>query len=122
MLSDAHLRHHKARLDGSRAVCLEFGQSIKHFEYFWHVYSIFRASCANYPHFYTNAYQKLSLKLLFIIRFRTRFLDCFSNVYSDWYVDHIKVLPKDLFDNFTAVSLAHWIKGDGGIGKFGGVI
>lgn len=66
--------------------------------------------CASVPSLTTNIRAK---KLLYGIQFFSRSLPCFTELYSLFYVNKIKVIPANIYDLLTPVALAHLIMGDG---------
>jgi hypothetical protein len=44
---------------------------------------------------------------LFALNFGTRALPCFVDLYNKFYVDNIKVVPKNIFEILTPLALAH---------------
>jgi LAGLIDADG DNA endonuclease family len=87
-----------------------FKQSIKHFEYFWLVYSFFQHYCTAVPKL---KIETLKNKKFVQIEFYTRSLPCFLVLYRKFYNKGKKRVPSDLFDLLTYRGLAHWIMGDG---------
>jgi hypothetical protein len=47
------------------------------------------------------------------VRFATRNLPCFNNLYSQFYANRVKIVPLNIADSLTAVGLAYWLMGDG---------
>ena len=46
--------------------------------------------------------------------FETRSLPCFTKLYHIFYINKVKLIPKNIYDLLTPVALAHLIMGDGG--------
>ena len=40
-------------------------------------------------------------------------MPCFTELYSMFYFNKKKILPQNIYDNFTPVALAHWVMGSG---------
>lgn len=113
LLSDAWLIHLKPHWSPK----VEFCQSIKHFDYFWHV---FRA-LAHYCHSYPCLVLKKARGLIYpALQFETRALACFNELLHLFIVNGVKAVPTTIFDLLTPVALAHWIIGDG-FSRNGGV-
>ncbi|GAA4910320.1 hypothetical protein GCM10023405_35480 [Streptomonospora salina] len=51
--------------------------------------------------------------MLYGVQFFTRSLPCFTELYSLFYPNKIKVIPVNIYDLLTPVALAHLIMGDG---------
>ena len=54
-------------------------------------------------------------KFHWAIELVTRSLPCFSELYSNFYVNGKKVIPDNIYDLLTARALAHLIMGDGSV-------
>ena len=46
-------------------------------------------------------------------QFSTKSLSCWNDLQALWYVNGVKVVPKNIFDLLTPISLAYWICDDG---------
>jgi hypothetical protein len=109
MLGDANLERPTKLLKKSR---LKLEHSIKQKEYILH--------CYNKMHNFFNKPFDRERKLLYkgsVRHYKTSILqskrlDVFTDMYNDWYKD-IKSLPGDLFEYFTAETLAYWYMDDG---------
>lgn len=44
----------------------------------------------------------------------TRALPCFLELYDNFYVNGVKVVPENIYELLTPVAFAHLIQGDGG--------
>lgn len=79
-------------------------------EYIWFVFSILSHYCSILP-----VYRKRVRygKINWIIDLITRSLPCFSELYSLFYVNKVKVIPKNIYELLTPVAFAHFIMGDG---------
>lgn len=86
------------------------GQSIKQIEYTWFVFCILSHYCNALPQFHKST---RSNKLHYSTRLTTKSLPCFTELYYMFYVDKVKVIPKDIYNLLTPVALAHLIMGDG---------
>ena len=54
--------------------------------------------------------------------FYTRGLPCFNELRSLFYINRVKIVPKDIYNLLTPVALAHLIMGDGVAKQFGLII
>lgn len=106
---------------GKRSKNARFGfiQSTKFEDYFLLVFNIFsQYSSANYR---TYSYlDKRTGKIYVSMNFWTRALPLFTEFYSQFYVNKVKIVPFDL-SLLTPLSLAHWIMQDGAKGSSGGL-
>jgi len=97
----------------AKNVRLGFKQSIAHFEYFWHVYTILAHFCSNIP------ISRISIRAgvkNYSIELQTRSLPCFTLLHHKFYnTSNKKVIPPVdiMYELLTPVALAHWIMGDG---------
>ena len=46
-------------------------------------------------------------------QFSTKSLSSWSDLHALWYVNGVKVVPKNIFDLLTPISLAYWICDEG---------
>ena len=94
---------------------LQFKQSIKNKVYIEHLYSIFKDYCNSEPKITTSIDQRPGKKDLNIsIKFWTQSLPCFNQLYETFYVNGKKIIPTNIAEILTPVSLAYWIMDDGG--------
>jgi hypothetical protein len=100
----------------SKNARLEFVQSLSNFTYLWSVFLILSPFCSSYPYFQRNLRKG---KINWAVRIYTRQLSCFTKLHSLFYKNGVKVIPINIFDLLTPVSLAHWIMGDGTFAKYG---
>jgi NADH-ubiquinone oxidoreductase chain 4 len=107
ILGDAYLSTSSKMSKNARLV---FVQSTKHFSYFWSVYSRLWHYCPSLPYLYTNLRKGV---INYSTRFQTRSFPCFTQLYTIFYVDGVKIIPEDIFNLLTPIALAHWIMNDG---------
>lgn len=89
---------------------LGFGQSFAKFDYFFHVFFIMGHYCASFP---IGIKVILNKKVFYSLRFFTRHLPCFTELYDLFYINKIKCIPTDIYHLLDPIALAHWIMGDG---------
>lgn len=105
MLGDGHIQK-RSSLSNSRFI---YSQSGKHEDYFNLIYSIFNRFC-------TNEYKpsmKLNKKGYKHITLATMALPCFNYYHEIFYLNKKKVVPENINELLTEVSLAYWIMDDG---------
>jgi len=90
---------------------LGLSQSLSHFKYVWFVFNALSHYCDNFP---VLRERKRGTKTLWCVDVVTGALPCFSEIYSLFYVNKIKVIPHNIYELFTPVVFAHLIMGDGG--------
>jgi heme/copper-type cytochrome/quinol oxidase subunit 1 len=88
----------------------KFKQSIIHFEYIWHIYSILNHYCHRGPY---KIKTTLKGKPFYGIELSTRALPVFSILKRLFYTGRIKTLPYNIYDLIDYSTLAHIIMGDG---------
>ena len=113
LLSDAWLTiasktNHNARLG--------FSQSEINGKYLWSVFWSLSHYCSSYP---SLRIRKRFGKENISWQFFTRSLLCFSELYSLFYANKVKVIPSNIYDLLTPVALAHVIMGDGYASRHG---
>jgi len=115
LLSDGWIdRGNLKRSAQNPRICLE--QSLAHFSYFWFVFGILAHFCKSLPFLRFKVRGGVALSSL---RLNTRYLPCFTEFYSLFYLDGIKIVPADIYNLLTPEALAHWIMGDGSVMKVG---
>lgn len=55
--------------------------------------------------------------IYYSVQTSTRSYPCFTQLYNTFYPNGIKVVPNDIFDLLTPISLAYWAMDDGSISK-----
>ncbi len=112
LLSDAWLRW--GNKGGRGQARLGFKQSFDHLEYLLQVFFLLSHYCKTVPNL------GFTRQGFVYLNFATRSLACFSELYNLFYVNGIKVIPRDIYNLLTIAGLAHLICGDGSY-KDGGV-
>ena len=110
LLGDGHIQ--KRSIKGNSR--LMFTQSIKHEEYFYLVFNLFKDCCSNHykPTIKSIVSNQTSNKYKFLT-FVTLSLPCFNYYRDIYYPNGIKQVPLNIEDIFTEISLAYWIMDDG---------
>lgn len=78
---------------------------------FFFVFSFLSHYCNNTPQLKKGI---RAGKEFYGLEFVTRSLPCFTELYNIFYVNGVKVIPKNIYDLLTPVALAHLVMGDGG--------
>lgn len=110
MLGDGHINQ-RSLTSNARFI---FGQSGKEAKraYFVHVYDLFKPFCSPDSKYYLKTWiDKRSGTVQTSISFVT--IPCFNIFREMFYLDGIKIVPVDIYNNLTAVGLAYWIMDDG---------
>ena len=98
---------------------LGFKQSLAHGIYVCGVFNLLSHYCSSYPQL-TKGIRAgnpfLGLQVF------TRSLPCFTELYSIFYINKVKVIPDDIYNLLTPVALAHVIMGDGSKSRHGLVL
>lgn len=92
----------------------KFAQGLIHFGYLEHVFSLFKQ--VGYvemkaPSMGTSVIKGVTYKWA---QFSTKSIKKWNELHSLWYVDKIKVIPTNIQELLTPVSLAYWFMDDGG--------
>ena len=98
---------------------LTFLQSIIHQDYINYLYQIFSKYCPSEPRFSNKLPDSRTGKIYNNISFTTYTLSCFNDLYNLFYLSKIKVIPSNIAEILTPVSLAFWIADDGSWNKIG---
>ena len=89
---------------------LGFEQSLSKSSYVWFVFNNLSHYCNTCPKLRSSVRVG---KISYGIGFFTRSLNCFTELYSLFYPEGVKVIPQNIYDLLTPVALAHIIMGDG---------
>jgi hypothetical protein len=95
---------------------LGFSQSLSHSEYVGFVFNLLSHYCGSYPRLTSR---KRGENRYFALQFLTFTLPCFNELYLLFYPNKIKIIPKNIFELLTPVTLAHLIMGDGSVSRHG---
>jgi len=106
LLSDAWIMRSRPH-DNAR---FGFRQSIIHFPYLWHVFTILAGYCNTIPHAHIALVEG---KRYLGVGFATRAYPFLTKLWHDWYSTGVKCLPSNIFYLLDSVALAHWIMCDG---------
>ena len=91
-----------------------------HSSYLWHLYSVFANLTGNIlPKSPTRKLDKRTGKIYESIAFKTRNLSCLNFYQEIFYVNGVKVVPANIAEFLTPISLAYWIMDDGSINFYG---
>jgi hypothetical protein len=113
LLSDAWVSFASATSKNAR---IGFKQGMINFPYFWHVFILLSHYCSSYPQLTSSVRNN---KRSFGLQLQTRSLPCFTQFHYLFYINGVKIVPKDIYNLLTPIALAHWIMGDGGFRKHG---
>jgi hypothetical protein len=107
LISDAWMQKNKSENGGVR---LFKKQSIIQSEYLLFSFFLLDHFCSSYPQLKIS---KLNNKTSHALTFNTRTLECFKDIYNDFYFKGTKIVPHNLYDYLNFQMLAHWIMCDG---------
>lgn len=103
---------HSKSLTRSSNSRLMFAQSTVHTEYLFFVYNVLSNLCSAEPFFYQRYHKKFK-QFYSGYFFNTLTLPCFNYFRDLFYVDGFKIVPLNIYDLLTPISLAFWIMDDG---------
>ena len=89
---------------------LGFKQSISSSEYVLFVFNILSHYCSSYPSLVSGT---RAGNRYYALQFFTRSMLCITELYPIFYPYKVKIIPYNLYELLTPVSLAHLIMGDG---------
>lgn len=92
---------------------LNFEQGLINEGYILHLYDLFKDYCSLAPKKYDRLPDKRTGKVYSRIQFYTYSLPCFNYYHSLFYVNGIKIVPKNIEQLLTAKGLAYWAQDDG---------
>ena len=108
ILGDIYLRKFSPKAN----VRLVFRQSSVNSSYLFHLYNLFQEFVTTPPSV-SEVVDKKTGKSRFNLCFTTLALPCFNEIYNIFYLDGKKIIPNNIAEYLTRVSLAYWIMDDG---------
>jgi len=90
-------------------VRLCFKQGLVHKDYLMHLYDLFKTYCPTPPKTTNPVADKRTGKTYIGIWFNTYSLPCFNTFYDMFYLAGKKVMPSNIAELLTPLSLAYWI-------------
>ena len=92
---------------------LRFEQNLVHQDYLMHLYELFNDYCGKAPIIKNRPPNKVTGKISSSIYFNTLALPCFIELGNLFYPDGKKIIPLNIGDLLTPLSLVYWICDDG---------
>lgn len=89
-----------------------FRQGSRNADYLFLLYELFKDYVLTPPSV-TTIWDKESQKSRYNLSFSTLALPCFNEFYSLFYFEGKKIIPKNISNYLTEISLAYWIMDDG---------
>lgn len=108
ILGDVHMR----RFSEKANVRIIFRQGSINASYLLHLYKLFQEFVITPPSVSTVT-DKYTGKIRYNLSFATLALPCFNELYESFYLEGQKIIPNNIADLLTEVSLAYWIMDDG---------
>lgn len=110
LLGDAHMRKFSDKANAR----LVFSQGIQNTSYLLHLYNLFKEYVWTSPKI-SIVTNKNTQKLNFHFSFATLALPCFNELYELFYISasRKKIIPNNIIELLTPISLAYWIMDDG---------
>jgi len=108
ILGDVYLR----KVSPKANVRLVFRQGSVNSSYLFHLYNLFQEFVTTPPSV-SEVVDKKTGKSRFNLSFTTLALPCFNEIYETFYLDGKKIIPNNIAEYLTRVSLAFWIMDDG---------
>ena len=108
ILGDVYMR----RFSKKANVRIIFRQGSIHASYLILLYSLFQEFVLSPPSVSTIT-DKITGKIRYNLSLATLALPCFNELYLSFYLDGKKIIPNNIADLLTSVSLAYWIMVDG---------
>lgn len=98
-------------------VRLRFKQGSVHKEYIFYLYELFKSYCLSAPKFYSQKPDKRTGEIYTKISFNTLSLPCFNTIYNLFYLDGKKIIPSNINELITVLTLCYWLCDDGSFCK-----
>lgn len=96
---------------------LEFAQGVIHKDYLLHLYDLFKMYCSAEPKVNNHSPHKLTGKSYTSVKFETRSLPCFNELFELFYTTGGKIVPANIAELLTPLALCYWICDDGTFDK-----
>ncbi len=110
LLGDGHIQR-RSLTANSRFM---YSQTVKHEVYFNSIYALFKPFCtSSFTSFTTSHLNKETKVINSSLTFATMALPIFNSFHESFYVNKVKIIPKNIFDLLIPVGLAFWIMDDG---------
>jgi len=93
----------------TRNALLRFEQGSIHEDYLLHLYDLFQIDCRSGPQYSDRKADFRTNQIYSRIKFQTRSLPCFNEFHELFYPDGVKIIPSNISEYLTEVSLAFWI-------------
>jgi hypothetical protein len=90
-----------------------FKQGLIHKDYLMHLYELFNTFGSQIPKTANLLPDKRTGKIYSAVSFNTYSLPCFFRLYSLFYPEGKKIVPSNIGDLLTPLSLAYWLADDG---------
>jgi LAGLIDADG DNA endonuclease family len=103
ILGDLYLRRRKINRD----VSIHFKQGLLHKEYIEHLYDLFKTYCPSTLKYETSLPDKRTGNIYTTVYFTSFTLPCFNEYFDLFYKSSIKVIPNNIGDLLTPISLAY---------------
>jgi hypothetical protein len=113
ILGDLCIRKRKASVN----VRLQFEQGLVHEKYLEHLYDLFKTYCPSLPKTTNRPPHKVTCKIYTRVAFNTFSLPCFNYYYDLFYPNGQKVVPLNIGELLTPLSLVYWLCDDGSFHK-----
>jgi ubiquinol-cytochrome c reductase cytochrome b subunit len=111
LLGDGHAER-RIKGNGTRVTFYQEGVHVSYLLWLHSLFSELGYCNSNVPEIQTRLGSKGIVRK--IIRFRTWTFSSFNWIHDLWYINGIKVIPKNIGDFLTPLALAIWIMDDGG--------
>ena len=105
ILGDAHMRKFSLATSKCNAR-VRFLQSLAQADFIYHLYELFKIYCASPPTKGSSLIKETG-NIRHNISFATRNLPCFNELYSLFYANRVKIIPSNIMELLTPVSLAY---------------
>lgn len=103
---------YRRRFSEKANVRIIFRQGYINASYLLHLYNLFQEFVLTPPSVSTVT-DKNTGKIRYNLSFATLALPCFNELYESFYLEGKKIIPNNISDLLTEVSLAYWIMDDG---------
>lgn len=103
----------------NRDTSLQFKQGVNHQDYIYHLFTLFEKYCPSQPKIVESLPDIRTGNIYISIIFSTYTLPCFNDFYNLFYKSNKKIIPINIGNLLTPLSLVYWICDDGSWNKVG---
>lgn len=111
LLGDGHMRKFNTDPNSRSNARLVISQSKKQEDLVYNLYQLLVKFAASAPRDASSLIKETG-NMRHYVWFQTRALPCFNALYSQFYINRVKIVPLNIIELLTPIGLAYWIMAD----------